>query len=176
MQKFVFGLWWFTSPHILNTHSNIHFHALVDIYRENTGLIQGNGKVVWGEVMRMELPERGGVGGLQKKWKQKRGQNIQMADWDLVSWVWEKVTETNGFLCLVWLRGCTKPEIMCWYLQRAAWRWLIIISGPKTVLKSFALPLSVCHCLSFSLSLQGSACPRVYAWIHYTLFPLLCFM
>lgn len=35
--------------------------------------------------MRMELPERGGVGGLQKKWKQKRGHNIQMADWDLVS-------------------------------------------------------------------------------------------
>lgn len=57
---------------------------LVGIYMDNTRLILGNGKVVWGEVMRMEPTEGGGgtVGGLQKK---KRGHNIQMADWDLVS-------------------------------------------------------------------------------------------
>ena len=79
------------------------------------------GKVLW--------DGRGG------KWKE-RGHNIQMADWDLDPWVGEKVTETNGFLCRVWLRGCTKPEIMCWYLLGAAWRRLIIISGSKTAEKA----------------------------------------
>lgn len=82
----------------------------------------------------------------------KRGHNIQMADWDLASWVVEKVTETNGFLCLVWLRGCIKPEIMCWYLLGAAWRWLIIIGRPETAEK----PLT---------SLQHSARPTCPVWL-----------
>lgn len=97
---------------------------------------KGNGKPVFGKVEKTIVGGRGG-------WKEK-GHNIQMADWDLASWVGEKVTETNGFLCRVWLRGCTKPEIMCWYLLGAAWRRLIIISGPKTVEKPFtSLPAAL---------------------------------
>lgn len=84
-------------------------------YATNAG--KGNGKAVFGKVLwdgrKKDLWEGG--------WKE-RDHNIQMADWDLAPWVGEKVTETNGFLCLVWLRGCTKPEIMCWYLLGAAWR------------------------------------------------------
>lgn len=84
-----------------------------------------NGKPVFGKVL-----WDGRKKNLGGKWKEK-DYNIQMADWDLASWDGEKVTETNGFLRLVWLRGCTKPEIMCWYLLGAAWRWLILISGPR---------------------------------------------
>lgn len=58
---------------------------IVGNYRENVRLILGNGIVLWGEVMWMEPTERKEGGGTAEKMEKKRGHNIKMADWDLVS-------------------------------------------------------------------------------------------
>jgi len=47
-----------------------------------------------------------------------------------------RLTESNGFLRLLWLRVCVEAVIMCWYLQGTAWCWLLIMCTHSVLLNA----------------------------------------